>query len=166
MQNEPPVKDAVTVAEMARNLGLSRARFYELMRDGVFPEPSRNPETKRPFFDRQQQELCLLIRKTNRGANGRTVLFYGRKLTTTPARERPPNRKRKPQPKPRGNDVNVDALRRGLSQLGLTEVDHSAIRAALAEEYPDGPGDVDESVVLLSVFRHLKRRNSPDNHAR
>jgi hypothetical protein len=166
MQNQPPIKDAVTVAEMARILGLSRARFYELMKDDVFPEPSRNPETKRPFFDRQQQELCLLIRRTNRGANGRTVLFYGRRLAGGSPTERRPTRKSKTKPKQREHDASVEALRRGLSQLGLTEATPSEIRAALTEQYPDGVGDVDESEVLLSVFRQLKRRNPPDKHAR
>jgi hypothetical protein len=166
MQNQPPIKDAVTVAEMARNLGLSRARFYELMRDGVFPTPSRNPKTKRPYFDRQQQELCLLIRKTNRGANGRTVLFYGRRLTGVSPTERRSARKSKSKPKQHQDETTIEALRRGLSQLGLNEATPSEIRVALTEQYPDGVGDVDESEVLLSVFRQLKRRNPPDKHAR
>ena len=51
-----PLKEIVTVSEMARMVGLSRARFYQLLRVGVFQEPSRNQETKRPFYDRQQQE--------------------------------------------------------------------------------------------------------------
>ena len=159
MQNEPLIKDAVTVAEMARNLGLSRARFYELMKTEVFPTPSRNPKTKRPYFDRQQQELCLLIRKTNRGANGRTVLFYGRRLNGGSPTERRPTRKSKAMPKRSQDEPTIEALRRGLSQLGLPEVAPSEIRAAVTKQYPDGVGDVDESEVLLSVFRQLKRRN-------
>ena len=34
-----PTKVAVSVAEMARMVGLSRARFYQLRRAGVFPTP-------------------------------------------------------------------------------------------------------------------------------
>ena len=33
-------KAVVTVSEMARMVGLSRARFYQLVRAGVFPAPA------------------------------------------------------------------------------------------------------------------------------
>ncbi len=167
-----PTKEIVTVAEMARNIGLSRARFYELIGEGVFPSPSRNPETKRPFFDRQQQEQCLLIRKTNQGANGRAVLFYGRRLEIAPLPRRAASKKKKPA-RPRDNDTVgarsdalIDELRQGLRQLGLAEITPAVVREALVDVYPDGHGQVDRSELLLTVFRCLKRRDSPDNVAR
>jgi hypothetical protein len=55
------VKDIVTVTAMARRVRLSRAGFYRLMRERVIPKPSRNPNTKRPFYDQRGQKLCLLI---------------------------------------------------------------------------------------------------------
>lgn len=171
MQPTQPSKEIVTVAEMARNIGLSRARFYELIKEGVFPNPSRNPQTKRPFFDRQQQEMCVLIRKTSKGANGRAVLFYGRRLESMPPPKRAAPKKKKPARSrdnetvgARGDDL-IDELSRGLRQLGLAGITPAAIQRALADVYPDGHGHADRSELLLTVFRCLKRRDSNDNVA-
>ena len=68
-------KEVVTVAEMARMCGLSRSRFYGLVKEGIMPLPSRNAATKRPFYTRERQAQCLLVRKTNCGVNGRPILF-------------------------------------------------------------------------------------------
>jgi hypothetical protein len=171
MQQSPPIKEIVTIAEMARTIGLSRARFYELMKNGVFPAPSRNPTTKRPFYDRQQQEQCLLIRRSNCGANGQAVLFYSRQPMSMPAPKRSPATQRKrhsdlsDQTAGSPRDALVEELRHGLQQLGLAEITPAIIRTALAEEYPDGHDQVDRSDLLLSIFRRLKRQNSQDNVA-
>jgi hypothetical protein len=172
MQQSPPIKEIVTIAEMARNIGLSRARFYELMKKGIFPEPSRNPQTKRPFYDRPQQEQCLLICRTNCGANGQAVLFYSRQPMSMPPPKRPPGSKRKrlsdssDEAAGQSRSALMDGLRHGLQQLGLAEITPATIRTALADEYPDGHDQVDRSVLLLSIFRRLKRQNSQDNVAR
>ncbi len=167
--NDPPTKRSVSVSEMARMLGLSRARFYQLMSEGVFPQPERNPQTNRPYFDQEQQKLCLLVRQTNQGANGRTVLFYGRRLDRSsmpqrpPARRYPSTRARKKQAARRQADHTIDELRHGLKQLGLTEITAAQIRQALSEAYPDGHQQVGTAELLSSVFRHLKCQNPPDN---
>ena len=44
------LRAAVTVAEMARMVGLSRARFYQLQKAGVFPTPQMNPSTEAPIL--------------------------------------------------------------------------------------------------------------------
>ena len=59
VKDDEPAKVVVTVTEMAQMVGLSRSRFYGLMKEGVFPEPSRNGDTNRPYYDRAQQEQCL-----------------------------------------------------------------------------------------------------------
>ena len=79
MSESPATKEAVSVSGMARMVGLSRARLYQLMREGVFPSPSRQNETGRPSFDREQQEQCLQVRRmvtlqpfaTEKAAGGR-----------------------------------------------------------------------------------------------
>ena len=48
-------KAVVTVAEMARMVGLSRARFYQLM-GSTFPEPSRDEETGRPYYTEENRK--------------------------------------------------------------------------------------------------------------
>lgn len=76
-------KVAVSVAEMARMVGLSRARFYQLIQAGVFPAPERHAETGRPFYGEEAQRTCLEVRRRNCGVNGKLVLFYSRRLPSS-----------------------------------------------------------------------------------
>jgi hypothetical protein len=59
-----PTKVAVSISEMARMVGLSRQRFHQL-KGTTFPEPMRDPETNRPFYDEELQQLCLEVRRRN-----------------------------------------------------------------------------------------------------
>ncbi len=54
--NNVQTKAAVTVAEMARMVGLSRARFYQLQDAGIFPLPLYDVSTRRPFYDEEAQK--------------------------------------------------------------------------------------------------------------
>ena len=65
----------ITFTEMAGKLSLSRLRLYQLIAEGVFPEPIRYPHTKRRFYTPQLQRKCLEIRKTGIGFNGRPIIF-------------------------------------------------------------------------------------------
>jgi len=58
-------KAAVTVAEMARMLGLSRARFYQLQSAGVFPSPVYLVSNRRPIYVEEMQEVCIEVRRRN-----------------------------------------------------------------------------------------------------
>lgn len=165
MNKHGPLKDVVTVTEMARMCNLSRARFYQLMQQGVFPSPLRNRQTGRPYFDRELQDQCLSIRRTNRGANGKTVMFYGlRPIGSSPS---PANRKLFPKSKAKANmeqrDPVIVELRHGLAQLGSDDVTDLQVRQALLEAYPDGHGDVSPADKLRAVFEVIQRRNSADN---
>jgi hypothetical protein len=165
MRNEEPLKEFVSVTEMARLCRLSRARFYQLTREGIFPTPSRNEETGRPFFDREQQERCLLVRRSNKGANGKAVMFYG----CRPEAPQKPKPKRKQLPisrSPKGQtrqDPVLTELRHGLTQLGMTNLTDNNVREALRKAYPDGHRDVESAELLRAVFRELQRRNTADN---
>ncbi len=160
MRNQEPLKEIVTVTEMARMCRLSRARFYQLVNEGVFPTASRNDQTGRPFFDRRKQAQCLLIRRINKGANGKAVMFYGSRLESRPepASKRKPFPKRKPSSKRGREDPVITELRHGLSQLGMTNVTDADIRQALMETYPDGHRDVESGELLRAVFEAIQRR--------
>src|SRR5208282_3856974 len=81
-------KAIVTVSEMARMCGLSRARFYQLQKAGVFPAPVYHDG--RPVYSEEQQLVCLEVRKKNRGVNGKPVLFYARRvITQSPVTKKP-----------------------------------------------------------------------------
>ncbi len=163
-------KEIVSVSEMARMLGLSRARLYQLIKEGVFPSPTRPGEIKRPFFDRRQQEQCVTVRRTNCGIDGRPILFYAMRsqpLSPPPTPDRRARRNLVLQRPPRSADeAAINELRHGLSQLGVSQVSEQSIRTALAEAYPDGWSHVDQAELLRSIFAHLNRRDSNDNVAR
>ena len=163
--NDPvPLKEIVTVTEMARLCNLSRARFYQLVKESIFPSPSRNEQTGRPFFNREQQEQCLLIRRCNKGANGKAVIFYGNRPRTTPK----PLSKRKRFPISKSSngqnrkDPVLGELQHGLTQLGMSNVTEQQIRQALMEAHPDGHRDVESGELLAAVFGALQRQNSAD----
>ena len=65
-----------SVTELAGKIGLSRARFYQLMEKGVFPKPVYCTRTRRPFYTLDLQQKCIDIRKTGIGYNQQPVVFY------------------------------------------------------------------------------------------
>ena len=105
-------KAVVSVSDMARMVGLSRARFYQLVRDGVFPQPIY--DKGRPVYTEELQARCLEVRRRNRGVNGEAVLFYARRRGIEPAK-----RKRRADPIPAKNK-DIASLLDGLNALGLT----------------------------------------------
>jgi hypothetical protein len=144
-------KAVVTVSEMARMVGLSRARFYELVEAGVFPPPVYDVSTRRPMYDEKLQETCLTVRRRNCGVNGKPVLFYSRgHRPSTPAVK--PSKPPVAQPKPTA--VHTDLID-GLSALGLVATP-AQVGEAVAALYPAGVGGTDRGHVLRAVFLRLK----------
>ena len=70
------LKPIISVTEMARNLNLSRARFYQLLEQGIFPQPIYDLRTKRPIYNIELQQSCFQVRETGIGANNQYILFY------------------------------------------------------------------------------------------
>lgn len=150
---------AVSVAEMAGLVGLSRARFYQLM-GSTFPTPVYDFRTKRPFFTEEMQEVCLEVRRRNCGIDGKTVLFYARRFGTST----PKATKKKVTPAKQNGQFND--LVEGLRCLGLTTVTTAQVESAVRQAYPNGVNGVDAGTVLRSIFLKLKCQNSDDNVAR
>src|SRR5271170_5577242 len=113
VQMSDQTKAIVSVSEMARMCGLSRARFYQLQKTGVFPAPLY--QEGRPVYTEEQQAICLEVRKKNRGVNGKPVLFYARRVITTETLKSVRVSKPSPQQK-----KDVTNLLDGLNALGLT----------------------------------------------
>ena len=140
-------KTAVSVAEMARMVGLSRARFYQLI-GSAFPHPVYDVSTRRPFYDDDAQALCLEVRRRNCGIDGKPILFYARRPITTGL-----PRKRRP------NVQNPNAgLLEGLKRLGLV-VTSAQVESAIKELFPRGTDAVEPAEVVRSVFIHLQKKN-------
>jgi hypothetical protein len=138
-------KVAVSVAEMSRMLGLSRARFYQLI-GTAFPYPVYEVSTRRPYFDQEAQELCLEVRRRNCGIDGKPIMFYARR---TPTMAVPKKRL------PRVQNLNVELLE-GLRALGLV-VTSAQVEAAIKELFPRATPEPSE--VLRSVFVHLQTKS-------
>jgi len=168
-----PEKAIVTVAELARTLGLSRSRFYQLVTSGVFPVPKRNADTQRPFYDVEGQQACLEVRRRNCGVNGQPILFYCRhRPLASPSKRQSLSaqtssaRKRKTIKPPMKQASQTNHLVDGLRQLGLDDLTDSKVAAALHACFPQGVEGTSEQDVLLAVFRYLSRQNSGGNVGR
>ena len=148
-------KAIVTVSEMARMVGLSRARFYQLQKAGVFPSPLYDVKTRRPIYDEELQKVCLEVRRRNCGVNGKPVLFYSRRvqIATVPS---------KPTSKPPKNEQHAGLID-ALQALGLGSVTKAQVEAAIKEVFPQGTAGMDEAEIIRAVFLHLRRKNSSDN---
>jgi hypothetical protein len=81
-------KQAVSVAEMACMVGLSRQRFYQLVASGTFPSPVYNLATRRPFYTADLQTVCMDVRRRNCGIDGKPILFYARRSVIAPTARR------------------------------------------------------------------------------
>jgi predicted DNA-binding transcriptional regulator AlpA len=155
MSTNPPTKVAVSVAEMSKMVGLSRARFYQLMEAGVFPRPERHAESGRPFYSEEQQKVVLDVRRRNCGINGQPVLFYARRLPSGPTPAKPTRSKTaraKPTPKA---EPHADLLA-AVHALGLTAVTAAQLAKAVVEVFPNGTTGVDDGELVRSVFLRLK----------
>jgi len=152
------MKAIVTVSEMARIVGLSRARFYHLQKAGVFPAPSY--QAGRPVYTEDQQQVCLEVRRKNRGVNGEPVLFYARRRPIAPSK-----RQKRADPPPARNK-DIAALLDGLNALGLTTATAAQVVEVTKQLFPQGTGNLDQAEVLRAVFLHLKRRDTGDNAGR
>lgn len=152
-----PTKAIVNVSEMARMVGLSRQRFYQLQ-GTTFPEPKRDAETNRPFYDEELQRICLEVRRRNCGVDGRPVLFYARRHPIGVQSKAP----RKPKPPTKPKRRHTDLLD-GLQSLGLATVSDADVEAALAKLFPEGTEGVEFGEVVRAAFLFLKCRDSGEN---
>ena len=158
------MKVAVSVSEMARMVGLSRARFYQLQKDGAFPKPSYAPETGRPFYSEDQQAACLDVRRRNCGIDGKPILFYARRVEIRPSV--PLSRRPKPaKPRTVAPDDHAELLE-AVKILGLTSATVAQVRAAVAELFPEGTVAIDQGEVIRALFLKLKRQDSSDSVGR
>ncbi len=146
--NNDERKAVVTVAGMARMCGLSRQRFHQLVKQGVFPSPLYDRDTRRPFFDEELQSVCVEVRRNNQGVNGKIVLFYAPRSNVISSTRKPTKRQQ-----PKMDTGLIDGLR----SLGLT-VTPKQIEAAVNEVFPRGTNGVEHGDVIRTVFLHVKKR--------
>jgi len=142
MSSDNDLKAICSVTELAGKLGLSRSRFYQLQKTGVFPMPVYCIRTKRPFYPLGLQQKCLDIRKTGIGLNGQPVLF------NTPRRTKSDNPRNQ-------SDCGYEELADALRSLGLN-VTRNRVKDAVDAMYPEGLAKhpVGDSIIR-DLFRYL-----------
>lgn len=143
-------KQAISVGEMARMVGLSRARFYQLL-GTTFPSPVYDIVTRRPFYSAELQQVCLDVRRRNCGIDGVPVLFYATRKKAKP--EIP----RRPRSTPKPHTDNHGDLIAGLKSLGLADVTNAQVAVALKKLFPSGVVNTEQET-LRAVFLYLTRR--------
>jgi len=151
------LKAAVTVSEMARMVGLSRARFYQLMNEGVFPLPVYSVETRRPFYPSDLQETCLEVRRKNCGVNGKPVLFYSVRHPGI-GQSKPIRKVKRAKPKDQYPEITS-----AVQALGLSGATGQQVATAMKSLYPNGVNGHGQPEVIRSVFLHLQRQVCSDN---
>ena len=147
-------REAMNVAETARLISMSRSRFNQLL-GSVFPLPKRD-EQGRPYFDRDQQIQIVDIRRTNKGMDGRPILF--RATGTRSSTPRKPRTKSPSTPKHEHADL-LNAVR----SLGLASATRKDVEQSLSSLFPDGHLPVDQGDLIRQVFLSIKSRVSADS---
>lgn len=152
---ERKLKAAMSVAEMARTVGMTRARFYQLIRSGIFPPPAYSIDTRQPMYVEEQQRSILLARRRNCGIDGTPILFRNRLSTpsASPRSMRSQSSTRSSRPNIGRNACLVEPLQ----ALGLAEVDVARIDRAVVALFPNGIENVTESDLIRRLFLHLRQ---------
>ncbi len=149
MNVNKPSKSIVSVSEMARMVGLSRQRFHQL-RGTAFPEPEYDPETKRPYYDLEKQQVCLDVRQRNCGIDGKPILFYARRNDVGVTRK--PQKKKSVKISNNKFDHITDSIR----ALGM-KTNSLKVTEAINSLFPNGIKNTDEAEVIRAVFLQLKQ---------
>jgi hypothetical protein len=135
-----------SVRQMADHLRLSRERFYQLQKAGVFPPPVYDIATKRPFYPLDLQQICLQIRKTGVGFNGQAVLF------NTPRNRSKPRDHSNPQ---------IIQYVQALKGVGCI-TNAKKVRAAISVIYPNGLNGKQDGIIIRHLARYLAHGTMPD----
>ncbi|MHC4131287.1 MAG: helix-turn-helix transcriptional regulator [Planctomycetota bacterium] len=142
MQRED-LKAVCSVSEMARKVSLSRARFYQLQKNGVFPKPVYLHHSGRPFYTLDLQQKCVEVRKTGIGFNGKPIIF-----NSTP--------RRKYKNSHHLQNPIYEPFVEILNQLGQ-KVTCLDVKDAVKLLFPKGLEQTEEGVVLRDLFKYFRK---------
>lgn len=154
-------KSVVSISEMARLVGLSRARFYQLVKKGTFPAADEDPLSKRPCYFQEKQRQILEARRRNCGVDGRPILFYSRRSDAG----KPRSASGPTVGKTKEVVTKYMDLLDGLAALNVTST-ADQVEPILKELYPEGTEGIDLGEVIRSVFLRIQRQNTGDKQGR
>ena len=138
------MKAAISVSSQCRLLQMSRSQYYFHAKRGTFHSPLYLASNNRPYFTASMVEDNLKARETGVGVNGEYVIFYER-------------REAEAKNEPTKPVIDVESLVDGLKTLGLNAVTTDQVEAAVKASFPSGTEGQEESNILRTVFRFLKR---------
>jgi len=132
-----------SVSELAQRLGLSRQRFYQLLKRGIFPWPVYCIHTHRPYYPGFLLQKCLEIRKTGIAQNGQAILFNSR-------------RKKKAGKTAGHADLPYDEITQMLKRMGLP-LTGKEVKKALMVLHPEGVApNHDVGTLIRDLFRFFR----------
>ena len=144
MPSDGNLKAVCSVTELAKTLGLSRARVYQLQKTGVFPMPVYCIHTRRPFYTLDLQQECIAIRKTGIGYNGQPIVFNA-------------PRKNKSGTSHDQTNHEFEELAGYLKGLGLN-VPLDKVKTAVKTLYPQGlPEHPDKGRIIKELYKNLNQ---------
>lgn len=147
MMSNSNLKPVCSVVEMIQMLELSRARFYQLVQQQIFPSPLYDLRTHRPFYSIELQQICLNVRESNIGFNGQYVLFYSPRKNSSDTKM-----SKKAAAEPFGEITET------LKRMGI-DVDVQKVKKAMDELYPNGTDDAgNQGVMIRDLFRYFKSK--------
>lgn len=155
MTGDIVTKSVVSVTEMARMVGLSRARFYQLVKRGTFPPADQDQVSQRPCYCEEKQRLILEARRRNCGVDGNTILFYARRRDC--GHNKAPARPTKPKAT---NTVIADLV--GLLEQVKVYATTVQVEELMKAMYPGGIEGIDRGGVVKALSDCLRRQNSGD----
>lgn len=158
MAETPVTKMVVSISEMARMVGLSKTRFYQLIKSGAFPAPERDPDTNKPFYGADGQRAILGVRQRNCGVNGKPVLFYSRRRDVGSPRV---TTRAKPQRNKPHHEYQE--LMAALTELGAN-VSLQEVGPVVRELFPRGIEGEPAGEVIKKVFLRIRSQNRTDTH--
>ena len=145
------IKPVMSVGDMAKALGHSRARFWQLQKQQIYPPALYDIRTKRPYFDARLQKICHEVRETGIGCNGDFILFYSPRKTPSAK----PQKSHRPDAQNKEIPAEHQELVDTLNQMGV-EVTGEQVSEAVQKLYPDGLKK-DMGVVLREIYCHFRK---------
>ena len=141
-------KPICSISYLCQNIvGLSRAQFYNLQRDQIFPEAKTDEKKGRKYFTLEQQKECYNIRVSGISHKGEFYLFY------EPRSSAPSSPQKKTATKV---DSKVAELVDTLNHMGL-KVNAKEAYESLKSLYPEGHSEIDDGLLIRELFRFLKQ---------
>ena len=129
---------------MASAVGLSRQRFGQLCKAGIFPMPDYDATTRRPYFDTVKQQQILLVRQTNTGINNKAILFYSKRKDAGVRRMKKATVTSK-------HDELIESLRCLGVVVSVQQVDDAIESLSLTNST--------EETLIPALFRHFKSKH-------